>query len=249
MKSKSVLFSRKAGAVQLDFITLALLVFALASLIFAFLSLQKSDEIVKNLSTRYIGEFPFFLPNVVKELESARRSIYIAKDFPGYGIYSNHQEYLNYVKVLQQKLTERVEIKMVVLADNRRLEMHDLQFKGVTIDQLKKSDYFQNFVRWSGQNPEDIRNMEDFKSALAEEQRRACREDFRNIYTKEFDGHMPVYLWIVDDSRAILSFPSLVGGAKEGALFTRDGKLIPLLLNTFNMYFTPEQTSEHLRFP
>jgi len=245
MKIKSVLSSLKVKSSQLDFVALALIFLALVSLFFAYLSLKKSDEIVKNLSTQYIGEFPDFLPRMTNELESARKSIYIAKDFPGYGIYSNHRAYLKYRNVLQQKREDNIEIKMIVLNEERRGELHDLQFLHVGFEQLKISDNFQNFLGWSGRDPESINNKEEFKTALTEEQKGTLERDLRGIDIKQIDERIPVYLWIVDDMCAMLSFPSLAGGAVEGAFFTKDGKLITRLKNIFdNLYFQAEQGSE-----
>src|SRR5437879_6341674 len=44
------------------------------------------SEIQQNLATRYISEFPKFMPDVVSVLRDAVDSIFIATDLPGYGI-------------------------------------------------------------------------------------------------------------------------------------------------------------------
>lgn len=75
----------------------AALVSAVVSLIVALYALriaQRTDAnvavTVKSISTRYIGQFPDILPEIVNALRVAHSNISILTDVPGYAIYSAH---------------------------------------------------------------------------------------------------------------------------------------------------------------
>jgi len=133
-----------------------------------------------NLTTRYIGQFPDFMPDIVKTLEEANSTISIASDFPGYAMYSDHSDYVKYTGAIGTKLTKPVQVKMVVLNEGERERLSRFQFKDTRIEDLKdpNNSHLQNFLRWTGRKSQDIRTVDDFVRTLTGAQKRAMWEDF-----------------------------------------------------------------------
>ena len=196
------------------------------------------EQISANLTTQYIGQFPTFMPKIVEALAEAQDTISIATDFPGYGIFSNHEQYIAYKTAIERKVLDELEITMVVLNKKERRRLHAIQFRDMTLEELQNPNNasFDNFLRWSRRERGEIRDMKDFATALGEEQTRALKQDFRGVNRKEFSGNMPLYIWIVDDKIAVFSIPALAGGAREGAFLTRDHRLISELHTIFKNY-------------
>src|SRR5205809_3407310 len=83
-------------------------------------------DISKNLTTRYIGEFPSYLPDIVDVLGAADHNILIATDLPGYASYTNHDAYLDYKAAIDKRQGTRVEITMMVLDEPLRKSILDI---------------------------------------------------------------------------------------------------------------------------
>ena len=69
-----------------------------------------TKEISENLTTRYIGEFPTFVPEIIKLLNDGKESISIASNLPGYAIYSNHAAFLDYISAINHRVSEGVRV-------------------------------------------------------------------------------------------------------------------------------------------
>ena len=194
-------------------------------------------EIERNLTTRYLGPFPTFMDQIVAILDSAVDSIFIACDLPGYAIFSSHENYVAYRAALETEAGQRIGIRMVVLDEERRDSILQIQFGGRDFAELKASDSFQQFLRWSGRDSRKIRDRRDFILAMEEEERLALKEHFRSLDRREHHSNMPVYVWIVGDKVAVFSIPTLAPGAREAGFVTRDGRLIAELRSVFNTYW------------
>lgn len=193
------------------------------------------EKISANLTTQYLGEFPKTIPQITKALNEATDDIRIACDFPGYGMYSSNRDYVEYRNTITSKVTT-AKVTMIVQNRKERGQLHEIQFKGKDIQQIKSADRFPGFLKWSRRDPQTIQTMPEFMTALAEEQSRALKEDFRTVERREHSGRMPLFLWIIDNRVAVVSFPTFSGGALEGAFLTRDTALIAELNRVFDNY-------------
>src|ERR1700751_240475 len=64
-----------------------------------------------------------------------------------------------------------------------------------------------------------------------------------DMQVREYNGDMPVYLWLVDDKVAVLSIPNLAPeNPKETSFITRDARLINQLSSVFNSYWSSPHT-------
>jgi hypothetical protein len=227
----------------------AALALAIAGVVVAIYALRialRTDAAVsstaKNLSTRYIGQFPEILPEIVTALQEAHKEISILSDVPGYAIYSSHNTYLNYEATLHQK-AQYTAIRIAVLTPLRRRQMLQLQFGSQNFDILRQTDEYKAFRRWGGQDVDKIKNMSDFIDVLADAHGKKAAEFLPDMQVRQYDGEMPVYLWLVDDKVAVLSIPNLAPEhPKETAFITRDARLINQLSNVFNSYWSSPHT-------
>jgi len=73
---------------------------------------------------------------------------------------------------------------------------------------------------------------------LADVHDKIAAEFVQSMQVRQYDGDMPVYLWLVDDKVAVLSIPNLAREhPEETAFVTRDARLIAQLTNVFNSYW------------
>jgi hypothetical protein len=94
---------------------------------------RNTEQIAKSLSTRYLGQFPDILPEIVDALKEADKEISVLCDVPGYAIYSRHDTYLDYESILRKK-AQRTTIRMAVLAPSRRKQMLKLRGKALGLE-------------------------------------------------------------------------------------------------------------------
>jgi len=201
---------------------------------------QNQAEISQNLTTTYIGEFPQFLRNIIAVIGSAHESVSVATNVPGYGLYTDHEKYLEYISALQKQLANGRKVKIVVLAEQAQAQFRKRQFQKLTIEELKNpqktaSNNFKAFLRWSDRTAENIPTMDAFRSALSAEQKSLWEHDFRGFNRALYDKPMPIYLWIVDGHLAIFAVPTFPV-ANEGAFLTKDERLIHQLQSVFDGY-------------
>lgn len=208
---------------------------------------RQLKAISDNQSTRYLGDFPGCLGEITKVLEEANagEEITIISDFPGYGIYSDHQAFLSYARVIETKAIKNTPVSMVVLNHDQRVEVLKAQFGRRKINEIRETVPFKEFLIWS--DYKDVANMRDsneFCSAVAEEQKKVRDKHFSfitNANWYESRQPLPILLWIVGNRVAVFSIPNLKTGtnedAVEAAFITRDQGLIGQLKVIAQAYF------------
>ncbi|HBB86795.1 MAG TPA: hypothetical protein DC047_04195 [Blastocatellia bacterium] len=194
---------------------------------------DRLQAISDNQTTRYVGEFPAFLKDIVDILGETKpgEEITIISDFPGYGIYSNHRAFLTYEQVIKEKLLESP-VSMVVLDHNQRTDVLNAEFGKRNIQEIKRSSPFKEFMSWALHNESEFRSPEDLCLAIEKEQIDAYESNFKSIRNKcESNRALPILLWIVSDRVAVFSIPNLLPeqGAVEAGFITRDQRLITQL--------------------
>src|SRR5207248_7762391 len=100
-----------------EIISLVLAVVALAIGVYHLVEIRRAS---KSLSTRYIGKFPFFLPQIVEVLASASHDIVIFCDFPGYGDFSDPPNALEYRQVIEKQMQRGVAVELTCMSEENR---------------------------------------------------------------------------------------------------------------------------------
>ena len=215
------------------------LVMAVFTITMAFFTVSRSLDsgrqlkaISENLTTQFVGEFPAFLPRLTSVINEAQpgEEITVICDFPGYGIYSNHKAFLDYRHAVEVKNHES-KITMMVLTDNEQQNVLRAQFANRTLEEIKVTPQFKEFLVWSHHSEADIESKEAFFAVLEATQKEVW-SNFKFVNERrQRQQSMPMFLWIVGERVAMFSIPHLLGkgGTLEAAFLTRDQALIKQL--------------------
>src|SRR5216684_3064260 len=64
------------------------------------------DAILRTQSTRHIGQFPDYIAFIAQFIAGAQKEVAILCDFPAYGSFSAHHDFLKYRQVIETKIDE-----------------------------------------------------------------------------------------------------------------------------------------------
>lgn len=106
-----------------DFVTFLSAFLSIISVVLAYFGIKYAikstnklkEELQEDLSTNYIGKFPDHLPEIIKQLKSAQKSVKILVDSPMYGCFSEPKLAASYASELSSiKMEKSIKLKMVV---------------------------------------------------------------------------------------------------------------------------------------
>ncbi len=201
------------------------------------------EEVRRTLSTRYIGKFPEYYPEIVTLIERARNRIVIFCDFPAYASFSDPDTWLNYHQALQRKLLkEDIPVELTCLNEtSRRRSVEEQWFgSGNTWENRMKDSTFskkvQELLATHGKDAKtDSLTQDDFAEILEHDERNAL-DDLRTATIREIDGYMPIYFWLIDDISAVFTMPSFSEKATEYGFSTTDQRLLAALQEMRDRY-------------
>ncbi|MEW6130920.1 MAG: hypothetical protein AB1757_28070 [Acidobacteriota bacterium] len=192
------------------------------------------DEVRRSLSTRYIGQFPEYFPEVVAFLEHAKREIEIFCDYPAYGSFSDPINWLAYRQALERKIQqEEVRVNITCLNETSRNKSVIEQFfkPAQTWEEWKQDSgnakRLEKYLSLHGGAPgfEDL-TREYFLEMLKKDEKRTLEVVLAGAKIREIDSYVPLYFWIVDRNSAVFAIPSFSERAIEYGFSTTDQKLI-----------------------
>jgi hypothetical protein len=215
-------------------------------------------DVKQSLSTRYLGKFPDFIPDITNLIGDAKRTITIACDFPGYGMFSAPRRFKLYLQAIESRLIHnQCNIIMIHLGTSLRRRTLDEQFPTEERDwnEWKKNNENNNnlvkFIRyypWPSStigsiNLKDFKglkeikaiikliNIKDFKHVLEKEEIKLLERfyNYPNAILCLTKVHMAIHFWIIDDKEAIFSIPTYEEGSEEVGFKTSDRSLIDAL--------------------
>lgn len=203
---------------------------------------KRLDDVRRSLSTRYIGQFPEFFPEIVSLLKSAKREIVIFCDFPAYACFSDPHTFLEYQHTLQRKAQhEEVRVIFTCLGSTYRSKGVQDQFfsSSQEWDEWKRDPniekrlcHFLSFRR--GVPTIDELGMDQFLELLERIEQRTLEETFASAQVREIDAYIPVYFWLVDGMNAVFAIPA--DKTLEYGFSTTDQKLISALVLMRDQY-------------
>jgi hypothetical protein len=215
-----------------EIISLILAVVALAIGVYHLVEIRRAS---KSLSTRYIGKFPFFLPQIVEVLASARHEIVIFCDFPGYGDFSDPPNALEYRQVIEKQLQHGVAVELTCMSEENRKkysteQLTEAQWKEWLKNPVNKARATA-FMSTHGANVVDPETLtfNQLSEAMESVDRRILAQVFRDR-AAQLPIDMPIYFWIADARSAVFSIPALSDEAQEYGFRTSDHALIQALL-------------------
>lgn len=215
---------------------LELLSTAITEQVTVFKALNNELRLIKeSISTKYIGLFPDFIPYTLDMLRNANKTIEIVCDFPCYSYFSDHEKYISYTNIINDKASKNVSIHLTCPDAKRRKELAMKQLGGDQVGwPLKeelKSKLNEFISRERIEKSFETLTFEDLNERIEEVNAFVLKNIFRNK-CYEVDQELPLFYWIVDENQAVFSIPSFTDFNKEQGFLTSDANLIKALKDT-----------------
>lgn len=198
-------------------------------------------DIQESLSTRYLGEFPDFVPSVVDLLKQAKGEIVILCDYPCYSYFSDHKNWIDYSRALADKLrdpkiNEKSRIAFTEPALRKRLLADQFNYTDHQPDRWKADprirQLLSQFLLNVGAHDQEVDALtfKTFIDHIEDENKAELKHGgLKVIKTREVHTAPPIYFWIVDATSAIFSIPSYTDFTREQGFQTSDARLIASL--------------------
>lgn len=202
-------------------------------------------EIHRSVSTRYIGTFPSYLPEIAATVQDAKDELIIFCDFPAYGCFSDPSGWLRYRHAIERQLLEKkVRVDLICLSDIARHKMAEKYYDQSWLDQKRISDskFVEKIARYLkvcgvNDNPNTITSLTLTKH-LETDDTEALLRTFRGAHITQVAEYVPLYFWISDRKQAIFAFPGFADLSIEHGFATTDTKLLNAFLEVKERYAT-----------
>jgi hypothetical protein len=214
-----------------EVVSLVLAILALAVGIYHLIEIRHAS---KSLSTRYLGKFPFFLPEINEVLASARNEVVIFCDFPGYGGFTDPTHALEYRQILERQIQRGLTVELTCMN-----EEHRRKYSSEQLTESQWEDWLKqplNRDRAGAFVTAHVGAIIAHSITFAQLHETLENVD-RSILTQVFHDRaaqlpidMPIYFWIADGRVAVFSIPALSDEAQEYGFRTSDHALIQALL-------------------
>jgi len=201
------------------------------------------EKLTMSVQTHKIDEFPKNIPEIIKLIDSAEKSIEIYSDLTCIGIYSKPEFGYAYKNLLEKiKLDSKYgKVAVHIYTYNKDSTQHvmNLFFKSKKIEDIKESPYAE-FLKGKYPNKYDkfkkLKTIEDFINFMTEEEIEFKQQLNDNTYCEtyknvEINIHIPFFMWIIDDTKAIIDLPYYHYQANEESIQTSDKALIDIFKN------------------
>jgi hypothetical protein len=201
----------------LDLINLGVTAVTFVALVLAIYQLRIANEqtrvlngVSESLSTRYIGNFPFYLSEITRAIEGAQSSISICCDYPAYGCFSDPEGWLNYRFAIARRAADGVPIEAIYLSEEGRRRFSPEQFGKSKLDawDLWRAERMYDLEIFFQKKREFLQKLEkvQFLDELEERNRLMINDTFRSASHHEVGTDMPLYFWIIDHRIAFFAF-------------------------------------------
>ena len=213
---------------------LGLTVLGLALNLYALRSTRQQADalgvITASVSTRFIGRFPEFVPDIARLIDSAKESVSILVDLPAYGLTSNIEGWHEMEEALrrQSRSGKRVSITLYTEAERRRI-LEDQSNHRPFLENPEVRQALGRILKLEddARSVEELDESDVIRLCLARH-KNVVRESFSHVTsTKE---KLPIYCWVVDQREAIFAIPIFAGDSTEYGFRTSDGQLVAALL-------------------
>ncbi len=238
--------------IQLDVNNIALIItvialgLALWQLKSAHVQVLKLDEIQKALSTRYLDEFPAYLPHIIEIISNAKKEVTIVCDVPAFAGFIDSANWLHYRQIIERKIHEGVTIDLICYNGNKRCQIHSEQFAQARenwnhwIKDPKIFSKLETFLR-NSVSEKNIDNLtyQDFEDMIENLHKSAIQYSFSGARIYEVEIDLTNYFWIVDKNKALFAIPTY-SKPKHGFLtygfVTSDPRFISALISLKERY-------------
>ena len=194
--------------------------------------------------TTYNGLFPDNIPDIIDLLDGAQSSVTILTDVVAYGAFSAP---VHHEKLIRKLINKRREDKVTVTwrsYDEQSAKQHvrdQLRLTGIRDGSKEEQDFlkgksvdrfldtFQGYVR-----PSSIGDFLDNILLKRNADVAGALTDAGADVSAVVSAPIPIYFWIIDNRRAILSFPCKgAAGLREDTFVSNDHSLIAMLRDIY----------------
>jgi hypothetical protein len=211
----------------------------------SFKQTKKLSSISDSLSTRYLGEFPEYLPQIANMLLRAKQDISIVCAISCHGVFTSPDGWLFIKQAIETALGINNKINVSCVFTDKHI-----------IRSISKNQYQEAFSNWknwclnhdnmikiqhfvnkfgSDQQIEKL-SIEDFLDLIEKAATETSRTTYKGAKIIEVNFRPPLYMWIVDGKEAIISIPTTVPNYCAQAFYTTDARLLTALINMYNEY-------------
>jgi hypothetical protein len=255
--------------------TLETITFPLAVVAIVFAALQfldsraqevKMNALVEEMSTRFIGQFPKNLSDILQVAKQANDHFEAMSDYVSYGYFSNPDVFDDLVRQLEDLVKRKVQVRMLIYAQDLAKQSYSKQFTLEWFeDSLKKKasplfrfcqrfdkPLYESLMKWEKyQDSQQLRR--DFEALMFDRQMFYLKDLIeRGVTVRKTKARLPFFFWCEDSHEAIFAFlhegvpvPPGAEGLTEVSFRTRDSSLVILTFEpTFNQLWAEAEPVE-----
>lgn len=228
-------------------ITIAVLALSLAFVVAAVLQVLRYKNEVAGIRSAapvqndFVGVFPENLSAINDLIRKTKIRLVVVTDVCAYGGFSAPAKFTDYRESLKRLVRNGVSVEMHVydqqLQDATAKAQFDLSnpnHAAQMFDDLRQSATFDNFLSYHRGDKPPVVEPKSFGEflALVAAQHARCVEDLTKSgidLRRDVHSHLPLFIWLRDDTEAIFSVYNLGHRSREISLHTEDPRLINLL--------------------
>jgi hypothetical protein len=238
-------FSKPEVVLATVAIVLAIVAIAFAIIQFADAKLQnrKLRQVAGSMSTRYIGEFPKNMAEIVDVVRRAHAKLDIVVDLAAYGHYSDPLQFKGYLDAICEKCRQGVQVRMVIYESNLYAQYFNRQFPKDLFSKETQSERFAFFFYRGRPKPA---TWEAFCKLMEHEQMEHLTHMTKaGVRVRSLSTEILLSLWLEDREDVVFSFQNATERERELSFRTRDGNLVSSLQRMFESIW--EQSADYDR--
>jgi hypothetical protein len=226
---------------RLEWVAILLAILAIAFAAIQFIDSRhikdQIEDLLKSISTRYVGSFPDNMDQVSGIVDSSHKALTVLVDFPGYGFYFKPDKSDDYIKKIIRLRQANPEIKIRMLFYSSAAQgqkLREEEFPKEHWQAIKNSARFDDFFATYHAEIPRPENYDDFIKYILMLHKRYEIMLCHNGAEVRHLGYNSVFFWLEDSNNAIVAINNKTGSERELSFYTRDGKLIDSLQSMFD---------------
>ncbi|MBI1765872.1 MAG: hypothetical protein HYR56_31080 [Acidobacteria bacterium] len=197
--------------------------------------LEQLEEVRLALTTRYIGQYLEYFPQIVSIIERAEKEVVLFLNVPAQGCFSDPTNHLRYRQALERKiLDENVNVELTFSNEGLRRASNCERFwkeepewgkwKNDNVDKVTK--FLSTYKK--GQSVSEL-TVSEFIEILAGVDSSLLKREFVNADCREIDAGLTIGFCLADGKIAVFVLNPFMDNSTSYGFMTSDTKLISAL--------------------
>jgi hypothetical protein len=215
-------------------------ILAVLAILFAFIQYRDMRKLANSMSTRFIGQFPSNMAEIVEVVQRKGVNLDILVDIAAYGHYTRPKLFDKYLNALCDKRAAGCQVRMLVYSRDIYRKLAAEQLPKDNFPKEKHSKRMDEFLAFPANRRLDRPEVwESFIDLLQREQTEHLKVLLKSgVQIRRINNLRLVSMWIQDHEDSIFSFQNAVDHEKEVSFRTRDGNLMNALHEVFESAWT-----------